>query len=78
MTTKLFNRFFHRGIMGGGKKADTKNFSVERILNVSGNSYKVCIPPVAVEDLGLHHGVILERKGDILIIKGRGNNGKKW
>jgi hypothetical protein len=72
MSTKLFDRFFHRGSPGVSNKS--KNFKVERTLNVNGNSYKVCIPPVAVEDLGLHHGVILERKGDTLIIKGRGNN----
>jgi hypothetical protein len=75
MSTKLFNRFFHRGSQGVSNKS--KNFRVERTLNVNGTSYKVCIPPVAVEDLGLHHGVILERKGDILIIRGRGNNAKK-
>ncbi len=68
MPTKLFNRLFHRGSKGITNKS--KDFKVKRTLNVNGGSYKVCIPPVVVEDLGLHKGVILERKGDVLTIRG--------
>ena len=74
----MFNRLFYRGIMGGGKKADPKNFKVERKIITAGSSYSVSIPPVVIKDMGLlKTGVTLERKGDTLIIKGRGNNAKK-
>jgi hypothetical protein len=68
MSTKLFNRLFHRGSKGIANAG--KDFKVKRILNVNGSSYKVCIPPIVVEDLELYKGVILERKGDTLFIKG--------
>ena len=63
------------GVVYGSK--DKNRF--DRQIITAGNSYAVSIPPVVIKDMGswLKTGVTIERKGDILIIKGRGNNGKK-
>ena len=69
MGFRLFNRLFTRGVYGS---TSDKEYRVKRVLNKDGTSYKVTIPPVTVEELGLMEGVWLEKKGKKLIITKKG------
>lgn len=65
----ILKRMFTRGVYGA---TSDKEYKVERAVTKDGNSLKVSIPPVTVEDLGLQEGVWLEKKGKKLIITKKG------
>ena len=71
---KKFNRMFFRGIMGAGRLPDVNNIEFERKLGKSGNSYRINIPPILVEELNLYEGVIVKARKDKLIITAIGKN----
>lgn len=72
MGFKFFKRLFNRGIYGTGDNSTNKEYyRVDRTLNKDGTSYKVTIPPDTVKDLRLYQGVVLERKGNKVIITGK-------
>lgn len=65
----ILKRLFTRGVYGS---TNDEEYKVERALTKDGNSLKVAIPPVTVEDLGLQNGIWLEKKGKKLIITKKG------
>lgn len=67
----IWSRLFKRGVKGVTGIQEGENYKVERKLTKDGNSGKIAIPPITIEELGLKDGVWLEKRGSKLIITRR-------
>lgn len=69
MDMEKLKRLFRKGVYGS---TNDDKYKVERVLTKDGNSLKVAIPPITVDDLGLQDGIWLEKKGKKLILTRKG------